>query len=77
MIGYVQTVKGEGMPIFQGSGHGDLFVEYNVVLPTTLAPSLRKSKAISDSTRRALTKSHLTELTDAFGETRSGKKDEL
>lgn len=40
--GFVQTMKGEGMPIFQGTGYGDLFIEYNVVLPTQLSPELRK-----------------------------------
>jgi len=39
---FVQTIKEEGMPIFQGYGHGDLYVEYNVVLPTQLAPEVRK-----------------------------------
>ena len=42
--GYVQTIKGEGMPIFEQSGHGDLFVEYNVVLPVELNANLRRSK---------------------------------
>ncbi|KAF8505187.1 hypothetical protein JB92DRAFT_2833119 [Gautieria morchelliformis] len=40
--GYVQTVKGEGMPVYEGSGHGDLYVEYSVVLPSQLSPELRK-----------------------------------
>ncbi|PVF97288.1 DnaJ-domain-containing protein [Serendipita vermifera] len=39
--GHVMTVKGEGMPIFEGHGHGDLFVEFNVVLPTTLSKDMR------------------------------------
>ncbi|KAF8589816.1 DnaJ-domain-containing protein [Ramaria rubella] len=41
-LSFVQTVKGEGMPIFRGSGHGDLYVEYTVVLPTQLSPEVRK-----------------------------------
>ncbi|KAB5591899.1 DnaJ-related protein spj1 [Ceratobasidium theobromae] len=41
--GYVQTIEGEGMPIFEGTGHGDLFVTYNVVLPTSLTDDLRKT----------------------------------
>lgn len=32
------------MPIHQGSGHGDLYVEYNVVLPTSLSPDLKRRK---------------------------------
>ncbi|RCH83072.1 DnaJ- protein scj1, partial [Rhizopus stolonifer] len=33
--GYVQTMKGQGMPYHQDhSQHGDLFVEYQVVFPT-------------------------------------------
>lgn len=30
------------MPIYHESGHGDLFVEYNVVFPPVLTPKLRK-----------------------------------
>ncbi|KAF8632192.1 hypothetical protein AX15_001958 [Amanita polypyramis BW_CC] len=40
--GFVQTIKGEGMPIFRQSSHGELFVEYNVVLPMELSPHLRQ-----------------------------------
>ncbi|GAA94207.1 uncharacterized protein L969DRAFT_16430 [Mixia osmundae IAM 14324] len=39
--GYVQVIKGEGLPHFQSGGHGDLFVQYNVVLPATISPSVR------------------------------------
>lgn len=42
--GFVQTIKGEGMPIYGGSDHGDLFVEYNVVLPMEISPQTRRSK---------------------------------
>ncbi|GAA5848552.1 hypothetical protein JCM8547_004549 [Rhodosporidiobolus lusitaniae] len=34
--GFVDVIHGEGMPIYHLSGHGDLFVEYQVVLPPTL-----------------------------------------
>jgi DnaJ-related protein SCJ1 len=44
-IGYVQKIHGEGMPIFEQSSHGDLFVEYNVVLPVELHPELRRSES--------------------------------
>ncbi|THH29597.1 hypothetical protein EUX98_g4576 [Antrodiella citrinella] len=43
--GYVQTIKEEGMPIYEESGRGDLFVEYNVVLPKSLSPQMRKRVA--------------------------------
>lgn len=42
--GFVQTIKGEGMPLFERpTSHGDLFVEYNVVLPTQLSKETRQS----------------------------------
>ncbi|KAI0649090.1 DnaJ-domain-containing protein [Trametes meyenii] len=40
--GYVQTIKGEGMPVFQQSEYGDLYVEYNVVLPSEVSPETKK-----------------------------------
>ncbi|KAI5122286.1 hypothetical protein M0805_002366 [Coniferiporia weirii] len=40
--GFVQIIKNEGMPIFQEGTFGDLFVEYNVVLPTDISSELRK-----------------------------------
>ncbi|KAH9945168.1 DnaJ-domain-containing protein [Epithele typhae] len=41
--GYVQVIKGEGMPIFEHPfEHGDLFVEYNVILPTELSSEAKK-----------------------------------
>ncbi|OCH95395.1 DnaJ-domain-containing protein [Obba rivulosa] len=39
--GFVQVIKGEGMPIFGETGFGDLFIEYNVVLPTEISPEMR------------------------------------
>jgi DnaJ-related protein SCJ1 len=47
-LGFVQTIKGEGMPIFEKDSHGDLFIEYNVVLPTELTTKTRRSE-LSDS----------------------------
>ena len=42
--GFVQTIKGEGMPLFERpTSHGDLFIEYNVVLPTKLSKETRQS----------------------------------
>ncbi|KAK7051002.1 DnaJ-related protein scj1 [Paramarasmius palmivorus] len=41
--GFVQTIEGEGMPLFENSNlHGDLYVEYNVVLPVELSPHTRR-----------------------------------
>lgn len=40
--GFVQVIKGEGMPEFERSSHGDLFVEYNVVLPSELSMHTRR-----------------------------------
>jgi DnaJ-class molecular chaperone len=41
--GYVQTIKGEGMPLFERpTSYGDLFVEYNVVIPTHLSKETRR-----------------------------------
>ena len=41
--GFVQTIKGEGMPVFKHNTFGDLFIEYTVVLPTELSTDMRKS----------------------------------
>ena len=35
-------IHGEGMPIYHLSGHGDLYVEYQVVLPPTLTTQQRE-----------------------------------
>ncbi|KAF8183920.1 DnaJ domain-containing protein [Pholiota molesta] len=41
--GFVQVIKGEGMPSFgRKDVNGDLFVEYNVVLPVDISPELRR-----------------------------------
>ncbi|KAG8976092.1 DnaJ- protein scj1, partial [Tulasnella sp. 427] len=39
--GFVQVIEGEGMPVFESRGYGDLFVEYNVVLPMSLSKTMR------------------------------------
>ncbi|KAM0792442.1 hypothetical protein ACM66B_005119 [Microbotryomycetes sp. NB124-2] len=41
--GYVQQIKEEGLPIYHGLGHGDLFVEYSVVMPTAISASTQKA----------------------------------
>jgi hypothetical protein len=35
------------MPVFERSSNGDLFVEYNVVLPMEVSPDLRRSECQS------------------------------
>ena len=50
--GFVMKVPREGMPIFEGHGHGDLFIEFNVVLPERISPDLRKSELAADSALR-------------------------
>ncbi|KXN89110.1 hypothetical protein AN958_06311 [Leucoagaricus sp. SymC.cos] len=40
--GFVQVINGEGMPEFEKSTHGDLFVEYNVVLPLEISTQTRQ-----------------------------------
>lgn len=44
ITGYVQTIEGEGMPLYQTDGFGDLFIEYNVVLPVELHSDIRQSE---------------------------------
>ncbi|GAA5989209.1 hypothetical protein JCM10908_001209 [Rhodotorula pacifica] len=41
--GFVDVVSGEGMPIYHLTGHGNLFVEYQVVMPPTLTPKQREA----------------------------------
>ena len=46
-VGFVQVVKGEGMPSFGSkSSKGDLFIEYSVVLPVELTPDIRRSESL-------------------------------
>ncbi|KAL7266357.1 DnaJ-related protein scj1 [Rhizina undulata] len=41
--GFVEIVKGEGMPVWQGGDEfGDLYVEYTVVLPDRMESGMRK-----------------------------------
>ncbi|KAM0747534.1 DnaJ-domain-containing protein [Meredithblackwellia eburnea MCA 4105] len=41
--GFVHVIPGEGLPIYHGSDHGDLFVEYVVVLPPTISPKVKET----------------------------------
>lgn len=41
--GFVEVVKGEGMPIHEHEhSHGDLYVEYTVVLPKEVSPEKKR-----------------------------------
>jgi DnaJ-related protein SCJ1 len=74
----VQQVKGQGLPIFeQGGKFGDLFVEYNVILPSTVSPSLRASKSMYQliTLNLFIILQFHSELADAFRPVRG--KDEL
>ncbi|GLB40457.1 putative dnaJ central domain [Lyophyllum shimeji] len=51
--GFVQTIKGEGMPIFGREAFGDLFVEYNVVLPIEISSETRRKLAEAFQTSRS------------------------
>lgn len=56
------------MPIFEGTGHGDLFVTYNVVLPTSLNAELKQSKlGYLGYKSHHLKCLMFTELSEAFG----------
>ncbi|MBW0464619.1 hypothetical protein O181_004334 [Austropuccinia psidii MF-1] len=41
--GFVDVIEGEGMPRYQSLGHGNLFVEYSVVLPMEVSGSFRSN----------------------------------
>ena len=47
VTGYVQTIESEGMPVYGTDSFGDLFIEYNVVLPVELNSDMRRSKFYS------------------------------
>jgi len=40
--GFVDVIRGEGMPIFGTESYGDLYVEYKVVLPLELSSKIRQ-----------------------------------
>ena len=73
--GFVQTITGEGMPIFGKPFRGDLFVEYNVVLPMEISPQLRRSECLGVYIW-PFCAYLLSELKEAFPSSRSGH-DEL
>lgn len=66
------------MPLFnRRDQHGDLFVEYNVVLPTDLTPQMRRSKPVYlDSPFRGCVLTLPAEFAEAF-QSSSSNHDEL
>jgi DnaJ-related protein SCJ1 len=76
--GFVQTIKGEGMPFFeQPSRFGDLFVEYNVVLPSELTSDMHRSTFIIIYINDALTVVFILGLAEAFHSSQRPGSDEL
>ena len=48
--GFVQTIKGSGMPHFDNpSQHGDLFVEYKVIFPTSIDKDTVECKYLTNN----------------------------
>ena len=41
--GYVQVIAEEGMPEYGSSKYGDLYIEYNVVLPSVISKDVKQS----------------------------------
>ena len=60
LLGFVETIGGEGMPNFEHpDDFGDLFVEYNVVLPASLTPETKRRLADAFHVRTTTTKDEL------------------
>ncbi|GAA5951871.1 hypothetical protein JCM8115_005262 [Rhodotorula mucilaginosa] len=55
--GFVDVVAGEGMPIYHLTGHGNLFVEYQVVMPPSLTPKQREALQLAFGYRPPVNKS--------------------
>lgn len=45
-VGYVQVIEEEGMPAYDSPNYGDLYIEYNVVLPSTLSTDMKRSEFV-------------------------------
>lgn len=74
-IGFVDVIRGEGMPVFGGDTYGDLYVEYKVVLPLELTPKMRQSKPLLPSMSRGFLSLFVSELDRAFNGDYSGGND--
>ena len=69
-------IEDEGMPIYAESRYGDLYVEYNVVLPQTLSSAVQRSK--SDCCLFVCAQlTTIAELAEVFHGHDHGVKDEL
>jgi DnaJ-class molecular chaperone len=73
------------MPIFGSDSYGDLYVEYKVVLPLELSPTMRRSKSLLPLTTMnpmSISNPRPSELDRAFNgdysaEGKKGGRDEL
>ena len=54
VIGYVQVIEDEGMPYYGENRYGNLYVEYNVVLPQKLSPNIQRSEYVEGVLNRLL-----------------------
>lgn len=73
----MQTIHEEGMPVHDHpSSNGDLYVEYNVVLPSKLSGDMRKSESVERSLG-PLSADPSPELAEAFYGPGGHAKDEL
>ena len=77
-LGYIQTIKDEGMPIYGESAYGDMYVEYNVVLPNSLSPEMKRSELFMFPVFLVpLTDTLLLEFAEVFHGQAAHPKDEL
>ena len=67
--GFVQIIKGEGLPVYHESGYGDLFVTYNVVLPVSLSPKQHKGSSYLFNLPRSFADDYTIALSSALGYT--------
>jgi DnaJ-class molecular chaperone len=72
--GFVQTIKGKGMPEFEKTAFGDLYVEYSVVLPTALPADTRRSECVDGVS--VISANYILEIAEAF-HGKDHAKDEL
>lgn len=65
------------MPAYESTGYGDLYIEYNVVLPQTISTDMKKSKQLQHSGLINTLTYCSTELGEVFHGHGSVPKDEL
>jgi len=55
----IRKISGQGMPIYNEAGYGDLFIRFNLVIPKSLEPeSLAKLKEIFNDTSEELSETY-------------------